>query len=742
MPVKSKLRKNPLSFFPIQLLLDYLKYNRLILLSWLLPFLFITGAMGEKFGIPTLYLIPEYLGSVNTTAFLFSGLATGSFIMAFHIASYIAMVHRHPFVIRFSNPFYVYSLNNSVIPLIYILLYSIQSATFQSSYELLSTGTIIINLAAFLIGTALFIYLSFGLFYLLTRPIHKLFNNLQKNLKHQKRVNGGFFKKLIEKNADTKIKESPIEDEETTKVNYYLFSFFKIRRVGHFAHFPKNQFRKVFQYQHLNAFLYVSVFLIIIIVRGLIKDIPELIIPAGASFMIIFTVVILLISLLYIVFEEWTLVITLGLLILFGYFFPTSMLKYNESAYGMNYSIDKPIDVFSHGNFKQDSLNTIKILNNWKAKNTTHDIKNTKPKMVIICASGGGLKMSVWTYYALGYIDSILSGKLLQHTELITGASGGMLGAAYLRENYLRFNEGKVRSVFSTKRTNLLAKDILNPIFYTFSMSDWFFRLQTFHYRGKTYFKDRAYIFEETLNRNIGNVLDKPLAAYRKPVQQARIPIIILTPAIENVGSRLYISSTGVSYLTKSPKGLKIKNMELRHNYAGFQPDSLRYLSAIRMNATFPYVSPDVQMPGEPKMFIIDAGFNDNFGFMTAYLFVTEFKEWIEKNTSGIILIRLDENTKVDYHYISNPVKRMLRPLGSVFADYIKIQEENYMSVASSLNKMLPGKFKMINLAFGSTDKYVPLSWHLSKYDKQILFNSIHSAENQKNIEYLKKTLN
>jgi len=47
----------------------------------------------------------------------------------------------------------------------------------------------------------------------------------------------------------------------------------------------------------------------------------------------------------------------------------------------------------------------------------------------------------------------------------------------------------------------------------------------------------------------------------------------------------------------------------------------------------------------------------------------------------------------------------------------------------------------MITFAFGGSDKHVPLSWHLTKYDKRILFNAIHSDENRRNIDLLKKEL-
>ena len=483
MTFKSKylllLTKNPASFFPVRLLLDYLKFNRLILLSWLLPFLFVTGAMGEKFGIQTLFLTPEYMGSVNAVAFLFTGLATGSFIMAFHIASYVVMAHRHPFIVRFSRPFYRYALNNSAIPLVYLVLYLVVSAVHQTRYELQSAGVIVFNLLLFLLGVVAFVYLSFGFFYIIVGVVPKLIRYLRNKIKISSKLNPHLLKYLTDKDADNKIKESPIWNDEEVKVNFYLRTFFKIRPIGKYAHFTRQQFKQVFQYQHVNAFAYVTFVLILVIIRGLIKDVPELIIPAGASFLIMLTVLLLMTSLFYIVFGKWTVVVIFSILFLFGYFSPFNMMNYSNSAYGMDYSENTPVDLFSHGNFRKDSLNTIQILNRWKKKNTFSDSTKSKPKMVIVCASGGGLKMAVWTYYALGYADSVLNGQLLNHTGLVTGASGGMLGAAYLRENYLRFVEEKEQTVFSLDKANKLSQDILNPIFYTFSMSDWFFRLQT-----------------------------------------------------------------------------------------------------------------------------------------------------------------------------------------------------------------------------------------------------------------------
>lgn len=57
-------------FFPFQLFLLHLKQNHLLLLFWILLSGFITGAMGQTYGVPYLFLDPEYMGRVDFWSFL------------------------------------------------------------------------------------------------------------------------------------------------------------------------------------------------------------------------------------------------------------------------------------------------------------------------------------------------------------------------------------------------------------------------------------------------------------------------------------------------------------------------------------------------------------------------------------------------------------------------------------------------------------------------------------------------
>jgi len=712
------------SFFPIRLLIDYLQYNRLLLSVWLLPFLFVTNLLGQKFGIPALFTVPEYMGKVDVFSFLFVGLAAGSFIMAFHISSYVVMAHKYPFIIRFSKPFLTYSLNNSGIPFIFIITYFYSSSLLQKRYEMIPFKDIVINLLFFLLGIILFVYFSFAFFYFMNRIVPKW----SQKIKFLRKIQ--LFKQFTYRDAQKKILESPIDDQDPTKVKFYLAKFTKIKRTGYFTHYNKELFAKVFQYQHLNALLYVLFILGLIIIRGLIKNSPAYILPAGASFFVLFTVILLIISMFYLLFRTWTVLIVITLITIYAYTLPfKNVLNYNNSAYGMDYTKKISLDFTKHGDFHKDSLNTIHILNNWKNKN-----KNSNPKMIIISTSGGGLKMAVWTNLVLSYLDSITQGEFFNHVTLITGASGGMIGAAYFRENYLRYLQHG-ENYWTRQKTQLLAQDILNPIFYSFSMSDWFFRLQRFKYNHHYYFVDRAYELEQTLMNNIGPIFDKPIKVYKEPEAEAKIPLMFITPTIENNGARMIISATPVSYMLKSTINSKIKNIEFRYTYRSFDADDLRFSTALRMNATFPYVSPDVALPGTPRLYLIDAGLNDNFGIYSAYDFIIEFKDWILKNTSGVILLTMSEEQKIKYKNMNNPIQNILRPVGAFFGDWENLQKITQQTQLNTLHLLLKDKFITVPLQFSDSTHKVALSWHLSKLEKQILYKSLKSLKTKENIQ-------
>ncbi|MBX7125731.1 MAG: patatin-like phospholipase family protein, partial [Cyclobacteriaceae bacterium] len=130
-------RKASLLFysFPVQLLLNHFKRHQVLLLCWMILFAMVTGNFGKYLGIPYLFLDPEYLHQVNFTSFLIMGVLTAGFTAAFHITCYINDGHRFAFIAAHSRPFRKFIINNSVLPVLFLIVYVWQITLFQLSSQ-------------------------------------------------------------------------------------------------------------------------------------------------------------------------------------------------------------------------------------------------------------------------------------------------------------------------------------------------------------------------------------------------------------------------------------------------------------------------------------------------------------------------------------------------------------------------------------------------------------------------------
>jgi hypothetical protein len=192
-----------------------------------------------------------------------------------------------------------------------------------------------------------------------------------------------------------------------------------------------------------------------------------------------------------------------------------------------------------------DKDSTMVMLKNWRNKFPA----DQKPKMVFLCVSGGGKRAALWTLNAMQTADSLTGGKLMEKTILITGASGGLIGASYYRELKLREKLGEATNPFSVVHRDKISTDNLNPLIFSLLANDLFVGFTKFEYAGKQYIRDRGYTFEQQLNQITEGLMDKPITAYRDPERKALVPMLILTPTVVNDGRKLYIASLPVSFM-------------------------------------------------------------------------------------------------------------------------------------------------------------------------------------------------
>ncbi|MFH2140958.1 MAG: patatin-like phospholipase family protein [Bacteroidota bacterium] len=743
-----KFLKNIFHFFPVQLFLVHFKRNQVLTFFWIFLFGFTTKLIFDRIGAASLFLSPEYFDKVDFWSFLILGLAMGSFIIAFNISSYIVNAHYFPFIATLSRPFLKYTINNFSIPVIFIIVYIIYSIKFQYYYEYLDYLQITYNICGFLIGIFIFIFISISYFFSTNSDIFRMFN-LKKS--HKRGISSRPIRVIMQHDLQWKKLNSPPNNSGNWRIETYLAGIFKIRRARDFEHYSDEMIFKVLKQNHKNASFFAVAIILLSMILGIFMDYDFFMIPAGASILLLFTILIMFYSAIKSLFKEWAIVAIIIIILSANYIGRYFFFDYRNSAYGLNYynkSGNQDIEGFKYFNsfdFQCDYMETLRILNNWKKKNTDPANPGKLPKLVFINTSGGGMKAMIWTYYSLAYADSILDGNLLNKTHLITGASGGMIGAAYLRELYLLKQNDVINSYFNDSLLIHLSKDILNPVAFSFSLNDWFFKIKRFSYKGNSYYKDRAYSFEKKLNENTGNILDKTLADYKDPEFNSLIPMMIFTPTVINDGRTMIVSSQNVSYLLANEFNKvddKPSLVEFRRLYADFDADSIRYTTVLRMNATFPYVAPIVAMPGNPQYQVMDAGIRDNYGLSVTINFINSFKDWISKNTSGIVIVQISEDTDSETEERKSILFQFFRPLGNVYKNLFNIQQMHNNQLIEYSENWLLNNIEFVNLNLQSKESTISLSWRLSAREKNQIINSIDHPKNQQALDRLKDLLN
>jgi hypothetical protein len=694
------------------------------------------------------------MGTVGFSSFFIMGFATGSFIMVYNISSYIVNGFRFPFIATLSRPFLKFSVNNFIIPLLFVVVYLGNIIYFQINNEYQTAWTIISQILGFLIGMALIIMITLTYFFRTNKDIVLMFGMESSDSD----PNAPFAEHLLSDNDRLKRRRQSrrrYRVEKSWRVDTYLSTPRKVKLVRETAHYTREMVESVFRQNHLNAAIIEIIVFGFFILMGLFKDYSFFKIPAGASVILIFSMFIMLSSAFRFWLKAWSTSVLILIILVFNYISQYGVFYSDNKAYGLEYN--KGTSPYSIENFNtlrdSSSINadynaTIKILERWKDKFIT---KNVKPKMIFINCSGGGLRASIWSYRIMQMADSITKNEFSRSTQLISGASGGMIGAAYYRELYLQEKLGISKHSNGKKELFNIGKDLLNPVAFSITVSDLFFNIQKFK-EGETKFaKDRAYAFEQQLNENTGYVLSKPLSAYREAEGSGLIPMMIFSPTIVNDGRRLLMSPQNISYLTNHLDDstfnfeLTIDEIEFRRLFAKQNGDNIRFTSVLRMNATFPYILPAVSLPSEPMIHVMDAGIRDNTGLKTSLRFLYTFKEWIEENTSGVIFVDIRDSHKerpIEKKPRMTFMQNIITPLGNIYGNLLTIQDYNQDEAYEYAKAWFHGKFDFIKFELPTKEQDISLSWHLTTREKVSVYNSVSIPENQASFQKLIETMN
>jgi hypothetical protein len=728
-------------FFPVQLLLLHVKKFQILLLFWWILFSTLNGGFMRAYGAAALFLSPEYLGDVSPISTSIVGVATGIFIMSWNITTFILFSRHFRFLATTTKPFLKYCINNAILPLIFLVFYFIRAVRFNVNRELLPPMSIFYLVAGFLSGLIFILIASMLYFFRADQSIIRRMTPVISNPK--------LFKSQFRK-EEVKLNESRL-----MRVHWYLNSFRTIRKTRDVAHYSKDFIENIFNRHHISAVLSIFVAFIFLIVVGFFMDSRYFQLPAAASILVFFAILISLSGAFSYFLQSWSIPFFVVVFLILNLLYRYNVIDPTNKAYGLFYNgkQDRPLydretllQLCSDENLRKDKANMIRILDRWKARQP-----EAKPLLFLVNTSGGGSRSATFTMSILQRLDSLSNGQLMRKTVLITGASGGMLGAAYFRE-LARLRDGGDTAIHlqSKRYIDDISRDLLNTLFSSFVARDLASPAQKFTVDGHEYVKDRGFAFEQKLNENTHGVLNRQLKDIAADESAAKMPLLLFNPVITRDSRALVISTQPVSFLMR-PRFDSSRLPAMDPDAVDFgalfrkqEPMNLRLLTALRMNATFPYVLPNVWLPTRPVIDVMDAGFRDNFGEMNAIRFLNAFREWIQENTSGVVLLQIRDRKAGGWEnpYEQEDVTEIVtKPILLLQDNWYKMQEYNQDDLLSLSQNGMGFPFRKLIFQYvpKTEDAGAALNFHLTRQEKLNITGSLDNEQNRRAFQTFKE---
>jgi hypothetical protein len=711
--------------FPVQLLFLHIRKYQVLLIFWLVLFSTINGTFMHTFGADSLYLAPEYLGSVNVFGAAIVGISVGMFIMSWNITSFILFSRHFRFLAATTNPFLKYCINNFVIPALFLVFYFIKAWQFIRYKELIPTTEYLMLAGGFLCGLALMLFLSFIYFFRADRSIYRrmmpVISNPHQYITHLKPG------------------ELPPSESRIIKVEWYLDTPITVKKTRNVSHYTRDFIENIFKRHHFAAVLSVFAAFLFLIGIGFLQDSTFFQIPAAASITVFFAILIGVSGAFTYFLQSWSVPFLIVVIIVLNFFYKANWIDPRNKAFGINYKNKNERPFYTRGylqemmaqkNLTADSLNMIGILEKWKQRQ-----EEEKPLMVILNTSGGGHRSATFVMSILQQLDSITKGTFMKKTFLFTGASGGMIGATWFRELYLRRQNGESINLQDKKYVDQVAGDLLNPLFSSFVARDLISPALKFKVDPYVFVKDRAYAFESKLNKNTGGFLNKQLHHYRDDELNARIPLAFFNSVVTRDSRKMLISTQPVRFMMKSRHdsssiaALDPDVIDFTSFFEKQNPYNLRVLTALRMNATFPIVLPNVWLPSNPVIDVMDAGMRDNFGMETGLRFLEYFDDWIRQHTRGVLIIQLRDRPTGgwDYPYSTDNISdHATKPFLLLQHNWFKMMEYFQNDMLSYYTQHANHTIYRVTFQYATEkpEEKAALNFHLTQREKKHIMSS------------------
>lgn len=355
--------------------------------------------------------------------------------------------------------------------------------------------------------------------------------------------------------------------------------------------------------------------------------------------------------------------------------------------------------------------------------------------VTIVAANGGGITAARWSTEVLANIAKELEqapeAHFLQSIVAVSGVSGGSVGMVNFAKAFEQNDiptEDDLRLVVDESGRSSLGAVGWGLVYYDL----W----RTFLPQAILGVKDRGWALETRWSA-IGEVGDDTLVSWREPTLKGRMPALFLGVTVVESGTRIMASP--LKEPNKMASGGSCRDAK---SFDELHPDyTLRAVTAARLSATFPYVTPiaraDIEHPARP-CHVADGGYYDNYGVLAALDYLGTIQPGLDRGKHKVALIQIRASNPAEekeseavpgfFSIFTGPIQTLL---------HVRAPSQTERNDRFVKYEMKESKVPVATFVF-TLNEPSPLSWHLSDSNKALISSGLNSKENMKELERLK----
>jgi hypothetical protein len=325
--------------------------------------------------------------------------------------------------------------------------------------------------------------------------------------------------------------------------------------------------------------------------------------------------------------------------------------------------------------------------------------------LVIVAASGGGITASLWTAHVLERLGQEIPG-FHKRVTLLSAVSGGAVGALYYVDGFTDRGPPAMDTVVTASGDSSLSAAVWGFAFLDVQRT----------YLGRLLgIWDRGWALEQRWGTHLADT-NRTLGGWTDGIRDGWRPIALFNATVQETGERLILSPVTIAPRTASGR------RDLAEMLPGWD---LKVVTAARLSATFPYVSPHARPDVAPDFTgrafrAVDGGYYDNSGIVSALDVVNGWLEKRGRAPSKIALIEIRASGRIDQGPLPD-LKRdsLLRTAGAPIETLLRMRTTSQLARNQVELRLVQSVWKseydvdLAHFTFRLSDDQ-PLSWHLT----------------------------